>query len=121
MSYQAIAERSTFPASFARALGSERFATLLALLLPLSLKIRTAVRTSGRDIATGVRARLDAENTLTSKHFDSYALLFGPLDYLRCPAHVVPLLYTWDFRRFALTQEFDDGFPIDLVILIHNV
>src|SRR5215208_1756563 len=102
MSCQAIAERSAFLASLGCALRSERFPTLLALLLPLSLKISTAVGTSGCDIATGIRARLDAEDTFTAKHFDGDALLFSPLDDLRCPANVVPFLHTRDLRYFAL-------------------
>jgi hypothetical protein len=121
MTCQAVAKALAFPASLGRALGSERFATLLSLLLPLSLKICSGVGTKGRDSATSVRARFDAQNTLTAKHLDGDALLFCPLEDLRCPAHVVPLLHTGDFRRFALTQEFDDGFPIDLIFRICNV
>jgi len=116
-----IAERLAFLASLGRALGSERFATLLSLLLPLSLKICSGVGTKCRDCATSVRARFDAQNTLTAKHLDGDALLFCPLEDLRCPANVVPLLHTGDFRRFALTQEFDDDFPIDLIFRICDV
>ncbi len=122
MSFQAITAVSAFATSLGCALGSERFATLLALLLPLSLKSPLRLpRLRATTLPPAVGSRLDAENTLTTKHFDGDALLFSPLDDLRCPAHVVALLRAWDLRRFALAQEIDDGFPIDLVILIWNV
>ena len=121
MSLQAITVVSVVAASLGCALGSQRFPTLLALLLPLSLKPRTAVSASCHDVARGVWSRLDAENTFTTENFDGDALLFSPLDDLRCPAHVVALPRAWDLRCFALAQEIDDSFPVDLFILILNV
>jgi hypothetical protein len=107
-------------ASLGCALGSQRFSTLLALLLPLSLKSRFACRPTCHDVA-GVGSRFDAENTFTTEHFDGDAFLFSPLYDLRCPAHVVALPRAWNLRCFALAQEIDDSFPVDLIILILNV
>ena len=121
MSLQASTVVSVVAASLGCALGSQRFSTLLALLLPLSLKSRFAFRASYHDVASGVWSRLDAENTFTSKHFDGDTFLFSPLYDLRCPAHVVALPRALDLRCFALAQEIDDSFPIDLFILILNV
>jgi hypothetical protein len=121
MPLQAITVVSVVAASLGCALGSQRFSTLLALLLPLSLKSRFAFRASYHDVAGGVGSRLDAENTFTTEHFDGDTFLFSPLYDLRCPAHVVALPRAWDLRCFTLAQEIDDSFPVDLFILILNV
>jgi hypothetical protein len=121
MPFRILAQPSFVLASPGGALSSERFAALLTLLLPLSPKRRSVTRIVCHVIVAGGRAGFDAENTLATQHVDSDALLLGPLDDLRCPAHVVALLRTRDLRRFAFTQEIDDGFPIDVAIFIRNV
>jgi len=121
MPFQVLAQPLFVLASPGGALSSKRFATLLALLVPLSPIRRSLTRIVCQVIAAGGRAGFDAENTLATQHVDGDALLLGPLDNLRCSAHVVALLRTRNLRRFAFTQEIDDGFPIDVAIFIRHI
>ena len=84
------------------ALRSERFATLLAFLLPLPPNLRCLSRIFCQEIAIGGQSRLDSDHTLTTNNLDRDALPLGPLDDLRCPAHVVALLRARNLRRFSL-------------------
>jgi hypothetical protein len=116
-----VAEPSFALTSPGFAFSAERFAALLALLLPLSPKLRSFTCSLCRGSTDGGRARFNTQNTLATKHFDGDALLVSPFDYLIGPAHVVALLRTRNLHRLAFTQEIDEGFPIDVAIFIRIV
>jgi hypothetical protein len=121
MSFQTVGEQSVLATTPRSALRSLCFATLLALLLTLSLRLHLPTRGLCNDVATGSRAGLHAENPLTTKHVDGDAPLFSPLGSLPLPARVVALIRERDLRRFAFAQENEDGLPIDIVLVIWNV
>jgi hypothetical protein len=121
MPFRVDAEPSLVLASLDFTLSSERFAALLALLLPASSKLCSLAGIVRHLISAGRRAGFDTENTLTTQHIDGDSLLLSPLDDLRCPAQVVALFHTRNLCRFALAQEIDEGFPIDVAIFIRNV
>src|SRR5688572_8740817 len=121
MLFRMAAKPSFALASPGFALGSERFAALLALLLPLSAKLRSLTCSLCRVMTDGGPARFDAQNTLATMHVDGDPPPVSPFDHLGGPAHVVALLHTRNLHRFALAQEIDEGFPVDVVIFTRNL
>jgi hypothetical protein len=86
-------------------------------LRPFCLKLRFPTGNLILDVATG-GARLHAQNTLTTKYFDGDAPVFSPPGDLLRPARIVALLHARYLRRLTGAQEFEDGLPIDIILVV---